>query len=68
MHDIDNDGVEDIVVATYDGEIFFFRDNGEQIDIGLRIPALPVNGNWYQGEICNLFFEIKEFHQAGCKV
>jgi len=26
LHDIDYDGVRDVVLATYDGEILFFKD------------------------------------------
>ena len=26
MYDVDFDGVQDILVATYDGEVLFFKD------------------------------------------
>jgi len=32
LYDIDYDGVRDVVVATYDGEILFFKDTVRELE------------------------------------
>jgi outer membrane protein assembly factor BamB len=49
LYDIDFDGVLDIVVATYDGDIQFFRDTGAEASYRLFIPRLRVKHDWYAG-------------------
>ena len=38
LYDVDSDGVQDILVATYDGQILAFRDTVRQ---PIRVGALP---------------------------
>ena len=49
LYDIDFDGVLDIVVATYDGDIQFFKDTGAEASYRLFIPRLRVKRDWYAG-------------------
>ena len=49
MYDIDFDGVLDLVVATYDGDIQFFKDTGAEASYRLFIPRLRVKHDWYVG-------------------
>ena len=42
MFDIDQDGVQDVLVATYDGDVLFFRDSGELMAQRLTVPRLTV--------------------------
>jgi len=50
IHDVDGDGIQDIVVATNDAEIVFLYENGVPMhDRTLKIPHLPVRKDWYQG-------------------
>jgi hypothetical protein len=36
LYDIDSDGIRDILVATYDGEIVFFKDNVSAVAVQLH--------------------------------
>lgn len=36
-------------MATYDGEVIFFKDNGEDLGKKLFVPRLRVRKNWYVG-------------------
>jgi len=47
--DVDFDGVQDIALATYDGEVLFFKDNGEQLREKLVVPRLRVRRDWHVG-------------------
>ena len=49
MYDIDFDGVPDIVQATYDGDVFFFKDIGGLAVPKLTVPRLKVSKNWFAG-------------------
>ncbi|EFJ48005.1 hypothetical protein VOLCADRAFT_117761 [Volvox carteri f. nagariensis] len=49
LYDIDFDGVRDIMLATYDGQIMFFKDTGEKMLEGLQISRLRVRKDWYVG-------------------
>lgn len=49
LYDIDFDGVLDILVATYDGDIQFFKDTGAEASYRLFIPRLRVKRDWYAG-------------------
>lgn len=39
LFDIDMDGVRDVMVVTYDGEVVFFKDNVSQQGCCLDLPA-----------------------------
>lgn len=43
MYDIDHDGIQDIVLSTYNGEILFYQDTGKKLPVALSIPSLPVD-------------------------
>ncbi|CAD7696447.1 unnamed protein product [Ostreobium quekettii] len=49
LYDIDRDGIQDIGIATYDGEILFYKDTGAKLPQSLLIPKLPVKKDWYVG-------------------
>lgn len=49
LYDIDFDGVLDILVATYDGDIQFYKDTGAEASYRLFIPRLRVKRDWYAG-------------------
>ena len=50
MYDIDFDGVEEAVLATYNGEVLFFRDTGQELrQHRLTVPRLRVRRRWYEG-------------------
>ncbi|WIA09420.1 hypothetical protein OEZ85_008825 [Tetradesmus obliquus] len=49
LYDIDSDGIRDILVATYDGDVVFFKDNGEMLDHRLVVPRLRVRKQWFKG-------------------
>eukprot|EP01012_Entosiphon_sulcatum_P025518 TRINITY_DN3084_c0_g1_i1.p1 TRINITY_DN3084_c0_g1~~TRINITY_DN3084_c0_g1_i1.p1 ORF type:complete len:983 (-),score=210.38 TRINITY_DN3084_c0_g1_i1:28-2955(-) len=49
VHDVDKDGNNDLLYTTINGELVFFRDNGEPL-MGrtLKIPPLRVPKRWYE--------------------
>ncbi|GAX73269.1 hypothetical protein CEUSTIGMA_g723.t1 [Chlamydomonas eustigma] len=49
LYDVDFDGVRDIMLATYDGEVLFFKDTGEILDQKLAVPRLKVKKDWFKG-------------------
>ncbi|XP_050114709.1 protein DEFECTIVE IN EXINE FORMATION 1-like isoform X2 [Malus sylvestris] len=49
LHDIDKDGVREITLATYNGEVLFFRVSGYMMVDKLVIPRRKVKKNWYGG-------------------
>ncbi|KAJ8550977.1 hypothetical protein K7X08_000347 [Anisodus acutangulus] len=49
LYDIDKDGVREIGLATYSGEVLFFRVSGYLMSDKLEIPRLKVKKNWYAG-------------------
>ncbi|XP_060202227.1 protein DEFECTIVE IN EXINE FORMATION 1 isoform X2 [Lycium barbarum] len=49
LYDIDKDGVREIGLATYNGEVLFFRVSGYLMSDKLEIPRLKVKKNWYGG-------------------
>ncbi|CAK7333545.1 unnamed protein product [Dovyalis caffra] len=49
LYDIDKDGVREIALATYNGEVLFFRVSGYMMTDKLEIPRRRVKKNWYVG-------------------
>jgi len=49
LYDIDKDGVREIALATYNGEVLFFRVSGYIMSDKLVIPRLKVKQDWYVG-------------------
>ncbi len=49
LFDWDGDGVQDIVIATYNGEIMAFRDTGEMLPGSFELGRLAVHKDWYVG-------------------
>ena len=56
LADVDGDGVQDLLLATYDGQVSAYRDTGERIRLvdengkgGLAFPRLKVRTLWYEG-------------------
>ncbi|CAL5388535.1 unnamed protein product [Camellia sinensis] len=49
LYDIDKDGVREIALATYNGEVLFFRVSGYMMSDKLEIPRLKVKKDWYVG-------------------
>ena len=56
LADVDGDGVQDVLLATYDGQVSAYRDTGERIRLvdeegkgGLAFPRLRVRTLWYEG-------------------
>ncbi|OIT01074.1 PREDICTED: protein DEFECTIVE IN EXINE FORMATION 1-like [Nicotiana attenuata] len=49
LYDIDKDGVREIGLATYNGEVLFFRVSGYLMSDKLEIPRLKVKKNWHVG-------------------
>ncbi|TYJ96262.1 protein DEFECTIVE IN EXINE FORMATION 1 isoform X1 [Cucumis melo var. makuwa] len=47
LYDIDKDGVREIALATYNGEVLFFRVSGYMMTDKLEIPRRRVRKNWY---------------------
>eukprot|EP01018_Ginkgo_biloba_P034640 Gb_30710 [translate_table: standard] len=49
LYDIDKDGVREIALATYNGEVLFFRVSGYLMADKLEIPRLRARKDWYVG-------------------
>uniref|UniRef100_M4EZ11 DEX1 C-terminal domain-containing protein n=1 Tax=Brassica campestris TaxID=3711 RepID=M4EZ11_BRACM len=49
LFDIDKDGVREIALATYNGEVLFFRVSGFLMLDKLVVPRRKVNKNWHVG-------------------
>ncbi|XP_016462552.2 protein DEFECTIVE IN EXINE FORMATION 1-like [Nicotiana tabacum] len=49
LYDIDKDGVREIGLATYNGEVLFFRVSGYLMSDKLEIPRLRVKKDWHVG-------------------
>ncbi|KAL8526763.1 hypothetical protein ACS0TY_015826 [Phlomoides rotata] len=49
LYDIDKDGVREIALATYNGEVLFFRVSGYMMTDKLEIPRLKVKKDWHVG-------------------
>ena len=49
LFDINNDGVDEIMLATYDGELLFYLENGNKYFVNLRVPRLWVKRTWFLG-------------------
>ncbi|XP_011012356.1 PREDICTED: uncharacterized protein LOC105116623 isoform X1 [Populus euphratica] len=49
LYDIDKDGVREIALATYNGEVLFFRVSGYMMTDKLEVPRRRVKKNWYVG-------------------
>lgn len=49
LFDINLDGIREVMLATYDGEVMFFKENGERLATHLTVPRLPVRRDWYVG-------------------
>jgi hypothetical protein len=43
LYDIDHDGIQDILLSTYNGEILFYQDSGKKLSVALSLPSLPVD-------------------------
>jgi hypothetical protein len=49
LHDVDFDGVLDVMLAKYNGRIEFVKDTGASALYGMTLPRLRVKKNWFQG-------------------
>ncbi|KAJ6407778.1 hypothetical protein OIU84_011137 [Salix udensis] len=49
LYDIDKDGQREIALATYNGEVLFFRVSGFMMTDKLEVPRRRVKKNWYVG-------------------
>ncbi|GER36585.1 defective in exine formation [Striga asiatica] len=49
LYDIDKDGVREIALATYNGEVLFFRVSGYTMSDKLVVPRLKVKKDWHVG-------------------
>ncbi|GKV10119.1 hypothetical protein SLEP1_g21529 [Rubroshorea leprosula] len=49
LYDIDKDGVREIALATYNGEVRFFRVSGYMMMEKLEVPRRKVRKDWYAG-------------------
>uniref|UniRef100_A0A164T0K8 DEX1 C-terminal domain-containing protein n=1 Tax=Daucus carota subsp. sativus TaxID=79200 RepID=A0A164T0K8_DAUCS len=49
LYDIDKDGVREIALATYNGEVLFFRVSGYLMSDKLVVPRLKVKRDWHVG-------------------
>lgn len=49
LYDIDKDGMREIGLATYNGEVLFFRASGYSMPDKLEIPRLKVKKDWHVG-------------------
>lgn len=49
LYDIDKDGTREIALATYNGEVLFFRVSGYMMADKLEVPRRKVRKDWYVG-------------------
>ncbi|KAG0582223.1 hypothetical protein KC19_3G044000 [Ceratodon purpureus] len=49
MYDIDKDGIREVALATFNGEILFFRASGFIMGEKLVVPRRRVRKDWYVG-------------------
>ncbi|KAK1321267.1 hypothetical protein QJS10_CPA03g01827 [Acorus calamus] len=49
LFDIDKDGVREIALATYNGEVLFFRTSGYLMTEKLEVPRRQIRKDWYVG-------------------
>lgn len=49
LYDIDKDGIREVALATYNGEVIFFRVSGYLMSDKLEVPRLRVHKDWYVG-------------------
>ncbi|KAG4393430.1 hypothetical protein GLYMA_03G076900v4 [Glycine max] len=49
LYDIDKDGVREIALATYNGEVLFFRVSGYMMSDKLEVPRRKVLKKWFVG-------------------
>lgn len=49
LYDIDKDGVREIALATFNGEVLFFRVSGYMMSEKLVVPRRKVRKDWYAG-------------------
>lgn len=49
LYDIDKDGMREIALATYNGEVLFFRTSGYMMSDKLEIKRLRVRKDWHSG-------------------
>ncbi|KAK7349966.1 hypothetical protein VNO77_07911 [Canavalia gladiata] len=49
LYDIDKDGVREIALATYNGEVLFFRVSGYMMSDKLEVPRRKVPKSWFVG-------------------
>ncbi|XP_065852372.1 protein DEFECTIVE IN EXINE FORMATION 1 [Euphorbia lathyris] len=49
LYDIDKDGVREIAMATYNGEVLFFRVSGYMMTEKLVVPRRKIKKDWYVG-------------------
>ncbi|KAL8121507.1 hypothetical protein AgCh_018293 [Apium graveolens] len=49
LYDIDKDGVREIALATYNGEVLFFRVSGYLMSDKLVVPRMKVKRDWHVG-------------------
>lgn len=42
MYDIDSDGVMEVIIVTYDGEVLAYKESGVEHVTGVEIPRLKV--------------------------
>lgn len=49
MYDIDKDGIREVALATFNGEVLFFRPSGFLMGEKLVVPRRRVRKDWYVG-------------------
>jgi hypothetical protein len=49
MYDIDKDGNHEIALATFNGEVLFFRSSGYMMLEKMTVPRRRVKKDWYVG-------------------
>lgn len=49
LYDIDKDGIREVALATYNGEVIFFRVSGYLMQDRLEVPRIRVHKDWYVG-------------------